>query len=215
MKYPCELIRDLLPLAADGVCSDASKKAVEEHLMACESCRALAALGEKEMALRKETDRQTSVGKTMFRRVKGVYFVLGLIGYLMLVGWGAFLVIALMNPQMSAFSSLGVTYLLYSVYIVCMSILIVMSCLLRPKNIRASGRIKPHAWCLASAWACFALWWIAFFIHNLFGWDSSSLLLRRFDAVATTFFFAWLMLLLVGGALYLFDLRRMRREGWA
>ena len=40
MKYPCDLIRDLLPLYQDGVCSEESRAAVEEHLRECPSCRA-------------------------------------------------------------------------------------------------------------------------------------------------------------------------------
>lgn len=39
MKYPCNLIRDLLPLYIDGVCSDESNVCVEEHLKECASCR--------------------------------------------------------------------------------------------------------------------------------------------------------------------------------
>lgn len=35
-----EIVRDLLPLYHDGVCSDASRRAVEEHLNTCEDCRA-------------------------------------------------------------------------------------------------------------------------------------------------------------------------------
>lgn len=38
MKYPCELIQDLIPLYIDGICSDESKKIVEEHLSLCKSC---------------------------------------------------------------------------------------------------------------------------------------------------------------------------------
>ena len=41
MKLPCELIRDLLPLYHDGVCSEVSRKNVEEHLSGCEECRKL------------------------------------------------------------------------------------------------------------------------------------------------------------------------------
>ena len=40
MKYPCDLIRDWLPLYQDGVCSEESRAAVEEHLRECPSCRA-------------------------------------------------------------------------------------------------------------------------------------------------------------------------------
>ena len=40
MKISCEIIKDLLPLYHDGVCSSDSKTAVEEHLAYCESCKA-------------------------------------------------------------------------------------------------------------------------------------------------------------------------------
>lgn len=39
MKYDCDLIRDLLPLYCDGICSDSSKQAVEAHLAECPDCR--------------------------------------------------------------------------------------------------------------------------------------------------------------------------------
>ena len=35
----CEMIRDLLPLYADNVCSEESKAAVAEHISGCEKCR--------------------------------------------------------------------------------------------------------------------------------------------------------------------------------
>ena len=38
MKYNCDIIKDLLPLYCDGVCSEASKSAVEEHLEECCGC---------------------------------------------------------------------------------------------------------------------------------------------------------------------------------
>lgn len=40
MKTTCEIVKDLLPLYLDGVCSGESKAAVEEHLAACANCRA-------------------------------------------------------------------------------------------------------------------------------------------------------------------------------
>ena len=39
MRYPCEIIRDLLPLCIDDVCSGESRSAVENHLSECEKCR--------------------------------------------------------------------------------------------------------------------------------------------------------------------------------
>lgn len=38
MKLPCEIIRDLLPLYHDGVCSEVSKTLVNEHLRDCKDC---------------------------------------------------------------------------------------------------------------------------------------------------------------------------------
>ena len=39
MKTPCSVIRDLLPLYHDGVCSPESRQLVEEHLEECADCR--------------------------------------------------------------------------------------------------------------------------------------------------------------------------------
>jgi len=39
MKYPCETVRDLIPLYHDNVCSDSSRKIVEEHLEECGLCK--------------------------------------------------------------------------------------------------------------------------------------------------------------------------------
>ena len=40
MSISCEIIRDLLPLYHDRVCSNESMAAIEEHITACESCKA-------------------------------------------------------------------------------------------------------------------------------------------------------------------------------
>lgn len=39
MKYPCNLIQDLLPLYHDRVCSEESKKIIENHLLECTICK--------------------------------------------------------------------------------------------------------------------------------------------------------------------------------
>lgn len=41
MKYPCDVIQDLIPLVEDGVASETSKKIVQEHIRHCESCASL------------------------------------------------------------------------------------------------------------------------------------------------------------------------------
>ena len=38
-KVSCEIIKDMLPLYYDGVCSDDSKKMVEEHISKCDNCK--------------------------------------------------------------------------------------------------------------------------------------------------------------------------------
>ena len=39
MKAECEVVRDLMPLYIDGVCSTESRALVEEHLSGCDACR--------------------------------------------------------------------------------------------------------------------------------------------------------------------------------
>lgn len=39
MKITCEIVKDLLPLYVDGVCTQESRKAVEEHLESCKTCQ--------------------------------------------------------------------------------------------------------------------------------------------------------------------------------
>ena len=71
MKTQCDIIRDLLPLYTDGVCSEASSELVEEHLRECTECRGL--LGELqetelENDLRSETESVIQYGLRRFRR---------------------------------------------------------------------------------------------------------------------------------------------------
>ncbi|MDE6314087.1 MAG: zf-HC2 domain-containing protein [Lachnospiraceae bacterium] len=42
MKLNCDLIQDLLPLYQDGICSESSRNAVEEHLQECAKCSEIA-----------------------------------------------------------------------------------------------------------------------------------------------------------------------------
>jgi len=47
MKISCEIIKDLLPLYYDGVCSSESRALVEEHLAECDNCKSeLLSMGE-------------------------------------------------------------------------------------------------------------------------------------------------------------------------
>ena len=39
MDNKCEVVKDILPLYVDGVCSQESAQLVEEHVENCEECR--------------------------------------------------------------------------------------------------------------------------------------------------------------------------------
>lgn len=55
MKYDCEMIRDLLPLYQDGICSESSRQAVEAHLNECPACSSYL-----------ETERSSTALENMF-----------------------------------------------------------------------------------------------------------------------------------------------------
>ena len=40
-KISCEICKDLIPLVKDGIASEDSVAAVEEHIKECENCKAL------------------------------------------------------------------------------------------------------------------------------------------------------------------------------
>ena len=71
MNKECEVIRDLLPLYADDVCSDTSRALIEEHLQDCPDCSAeLEKLRthELESGLREETEQVIEHQAKRFRR---------------------------------------------------------------------------------------------------------------------------------------------------
>lgn len=75
MKLNCNVIRDLLPLYADQICSDESRELVEEHLAECVDCTAL--LGqmhsvELETHLRAETGDVLRRQASFFKRKSAV-----------------------------------------------------------------------------------------------------------------------------------------------
>ena len=79
MKLPCEIVKDLLPLYEEDLCSPASRAAIEEHLKECQSCREQAEgmqkLSEYEMEAFQSredetvTDREEAAVARSFRKV--------------------------------------------------------------------------------------------------------------------------------------------------
>ncbi|MGF7145576.1 putative anti-sigma-YlaC factor YlaD [Anaerotaenia torta] len=72
MKISCEIIKDLLPLYLDGVCSNESKAVIEEHLAECDSCKdELQAMKEELFLSRKEQNlKEAEAVKKLSRRWK-------------------------------------------------------------------------------------------------------------------------------------------------
>ena len=89
MKFlPCELIRDILPLYHDGVCSDTSRKLVASHLETCEDCRKTLEAMTAEMEMpRLEADEAKPL-KRIRKRQRRKTWLLGLLMALAaVIGW--------------------------------------------------------------------------------------------------------------------------------
>ncbi|MGC5773960.1 zf-HC2 domain-containing protein [Paenibacillus pabuli] len=85
-KLSCEIVRDLLPLYYDEVCSANTNEAVEAHLATCEACKAALHKLHQSSSLpfeMMEKNRQASTGlasfKEYWRRSKTASFVKGLV----------------------------------------------------------------------------------------------------------------------------------------
>lgn len=72
MNIPCEMAQDLLPLYEDGLCSPASKEAVENHLRTCRQCRVQAEqvrqFTQPELAV--QSQKETRAVARSFRKVR-------------------------------------------------------------------------------------------------------------------------------------------------
>lgn len=87
MQKNCDLIKDLLPLYADEVCSEESRKAVAEHISGCSTCRSMLEKMNKQLVVNVNNDIGTL--KRIKRRLWIERIVIGLIaaGVLITGGW--------------------------------------------------------------------------------------------------------------------------------
>ncbi len=69
MKLSCQIVQDLLPLYEDGVCSEESCEAVQEHLCECEQCSALCAQSLPKLTSQ-EPKREDLVLKKGLRKIR-------------------------------------------------------------------------------------------------------------------------------------------------
>ncbi len=66
MNQPCPMIQDLLPLYVDQICSQESRRAVEEHVENCPLCRArLEELRREDPLPPPEQDREQSKARVL------------------------------------------------------------------------------------------------------------------------------------------------------
>lgn len=94
-KMECDIIQDLIPSYVDGICSDATRECVEEHMENCEECRKMVALcREKEIAGEQMEQRELDGLKKIKQVIKYkgiaccalVGFILAYLGIAMFIG---------------------------------------------------------------------------------------------------------------------------------
>lgn len=77
-KYNCELIKDLLPLYRDGICSTFSRTAVEEHLQECGDCaRIMDQLKNNDLETKLVREKD-NILKTHFKKERKLTFFIGI-----------------------------------------------------------------------------------------------------------------------------------------
>ena len=101
MKYSCNLIRDLLPLYCDQVCSKDSMDAVQEHISICEECKNIyiemqqnvsmdsARYEKQQLASMQEVKKKIKKRNTIFASigiVVGIFFIIIVIKVMLVVG---------------------------------------------------------------------------------------------------------------------------------
>ncbi len=101
-RNECNIIKDLIPLYAEGLASKDSASFVEEHIRTCDSCRAelekirkpevkQVPIIDEEEEIRKDTARIKALSKKVKRKVNATAFVLAL--FLLVAGTGLYLLI--------------------------------------------------------------------------------------------------------------------------
>lgn len=71
MKYNCDLIKDLIPLYADDVCSTESRRAVDEHIAECVDCKEfLNSIVAEDVPVAKGDSENNNVSAESLRNVK-------------------------------------------------------------------------------------------------------------------------------------------------
>ncbi len=97
MQYNCSLIADLLPLYADNVCSEESRKAVAEHIAECSQCRSTLEKMNSKLVI--TADNDIKVIKRIKKRIKLERIVIGLITAVAVYSLGGGICFSLLNTE--------------------------------------------------------------------------------------------------------------------
>ena len=95
MSKNCEIVKDLLPLYADEVCTEESRKLVAEHIAHCSECRAELEKMGKHISVKAETD--VNVMKRIRKRMRIEKITVGLISLAVVLGIGIFALLYMIN----------------------------------------------------------------------------------------------------------------------
>ena len=95
-KKSCELIKDLLPLYVDDVCSEESRKMVTEHLASCGNCRDELNKMKTELNITEKADKDIKAFRKIKRRL--------LVGKIIAALVGAFLIFQVCGVGLTYFS---------------------------------------------------------------------------------------------------------------
>lgn len=122
-KIKCDIIQDLIPSYVDGICSEATRECVEEHMESCEECRRMAALCRENELSGERMEQKELNGLKKIRQLikyKGiacsglVVFILGYMEISMLVcldvgylSWSAFPVMCIVSICLVLLSGMG------------------------------------------------------------------------------------------------------------
>ena len=85
MKTSCEIIKDILPLYCDEVCSEETRKLVEEHIGDCPSCAALLEKLRTDCHIIDTQDQKQMCSKKRQKNGKSLFGVLSIKGRLLLL----------------------------------------------------------------------------------------------------------------------------------
>ena len=111
-KMNCDIIKDLIPVYADEICSEATKVCVEEHMKDCSECRRMLALyKDKELTDTKLEQKSLDGLKKLKRRMKYQNVICCLLmGLLTVTGFCAFTNTVFLSQ--TAYIALFITFIL-------------------------------------------------------------------------------------------------------